>query len=709
MDPISTIVSLVVTAVVNAGVSAATRAISGKQKSVSRPKRQTIATRKAAVDVGGPRAVDSPLSQSADPGGPQIGLFGRRRVGGRVVLSAKSGTSTHLAVVILGAPSIVNAIYINNALIARSGTTVTTAPWTGSTMTIALYQGTQTAVDSVLDAAFAGWTPAMIGTGQTYARITITPGTNTAYDSGVPDFTFDVDGFPVYDPRDPDQLIGTPSTWQASSNPALIAAAYLTHELGRHLPTTSIDWVSVAAAADICDQQVDLASGLTENRYSCSAYWLTNESHESVLERIAAAMAGRVYFLGDKYRVDAGVFADTGVPVITPDDYVGDGLAWADTPPIDQLANGVRGRFASPTNNFELRDFPAYQDAAAVAADGGEYWLDVDFEFVTSAAQAQRLARIAYHKTRRAYAATVDVRFKWFDTCRGDVIRVNDPLAGIDAAFRVEGDDVDPEFGVNFELAYEDAAMWAWTAATDEMPMPAPVSLTSAGGVGVNPDDAGPLQPPGAIFTGSRVAGSQADRWNYNVTATFAASPSARVTQLQFQIGITSSGYWAPETLKTVAVGTGSTSHTFVNILAPQSLDRAFRVRALAANGEVSAWNTLASNQSLDEMRVSPNTSVSTSVAFVLPAAAAMRIQSQGTGSAVLQYFAAAGSRSNQIWIYRNTTNAPGGTLVATNANANGTITETQPAGSTRYYFARVVNTATGQLGPWSNALLVAF
>jgi hypothetical protein len=705
MDPVSLVVSVIVSTLAGQIV----RAVSPKQKRVSEQQRRVLAAQKPVEQ----RVVDSPLSQSADPGGPQIGILGRRRVGGRVVLSAKAGATTHMIILIAGSPTTVNAIYLNNGLIARNvSNNVTTSPWAGSgaTLQIQIYDGSQIVADPTLTAAFPGWTASMVGRNQTYARISITPGTNTAYESDTPDFTFDVSGFRAYDPRNGAHNIADPSTWSVTTNAAIIAANYLISDLGRRLPTTSVDWNSVIAAADVCDELVPLASGLSEMRYACSAYWLTNESHESVIARIELAMAGHVYFLGDKYRVDAGMFDATGAPTITPNDYIGDGLAWADTPPIDQIANGVRGRFASPSNNFELRDFPAYQDSAALAQDGIEHWLDVDFEYVTSFAQAQRLARIAYNKTRFGYAATVDVRFAWFDTCRGDVIVLNDPLAGINTTFRVEGDEVDPDFGIEFDLAHETASFWAWTATTDERAMPDPVSLgvSGAGGVGVDPDVAGALQPPGATFHGvfASVNGGGA---NEAIVATVHLGPSARATHWEFKVP--DSGF--PIDNVNFKVSPNATaSFTLTLFGGNTSTVGNVQVRSVVlATGEVSAWNSLnipTLDQDFDT--TAPDTTAGGTSRWVFPPPRALQIASLGTGSAVLNYFAMTFPRTGSIEIWRNTSNTTvGATLVGTYSNANGSITETQTPGSTFYYFARLVSTSPARNGPWSNPLLVAF
>lgn len=63
----------------------------------------------------------------------------------------------------------------------------------------------------------------------------------------------------VYDPRDPAQDANDPASWAWTDNAALCIADYLrTPKLdgGLGVPVAGIDWATVAAAADICDEIV---------------------------------------------------------------------------------------------------------------------------------------------------------------------------------------------------------------------------------------------------------------------------------------------------------------------------------------------------------------------------------------------------------------------------------------------------------------------
>jgi len=263
------------------------------------------------------------LNTAANTGGPQIGIFGHRRVGGTIIFQGKSGNTTYLVIVIAGSPlSSINGVFVDNALVSFASTiNVNNTPWNGDgfnySMQITLYDGTQVTADSSMMAAFPNWTSQFKGLNCAYAVVAMNPQTLVgtkyagAYGSGMPNFTFDVCGFKCYDPRDGTQTLGTSSTYKYTSNAALINANYLIHQLGANLPTSLVDWTSVTAAANICDQAVTLKSGSTEPRYQCAVAWTTDERHETVLARIGAAHAGSSFLIGQKYFVRS--VASTGL------------------------------------------------------------------------------------------------------------------------------------------------------------------------------------------------------------------------------------------------------------------------------------------------------------------------------------------------------------------------------------------------------------
>lgn len=639
------------------------------------------------------------LSATVDVGAAHPGLFGHRRVGGKIVLSAKGGTKTYLAIEIAGAPVVaINAVYFNNRLVTIDGSDrVTTSPWSKNgfySTRVKLYTGAQTTADPWLVAAFPGWSADHVGKKLTYAVIEFDPSVSpTNFDdvfaSGVPDITFDVSGFACYDPRNGAHNIADPATWTYSANPSIIKANYLIHVLGMGLSTGQVDWTSASAAADIDDQAVTLAGGGTEPRYQCSALWNTDERHEDVLQRMGAtnATGDGVHLVGQKWRVMPSGFA-TASATIGTGGHAGAGLSFSDTPPLSDLVNGVRGKFCSPVHNFEDRDFPAWQDAAAVTADGREAWLDLDLSFVLSHTQAQRLAKIAYMKGRFGFPASLEAKFDYFDTVADDVIALTDNLADFTAAtFRVKSDEVTDEWTIHFDLEYETAAFWDWTAATDEKEFVITDPLLG---------ETGNLQPPGGALV------------DVNATANlialqvkFAASPSGGADTYEVVSGVTVLYSGPSATAQSTTVQTGNGSATLSE----------YKVRAKnSTTGEISIESLINSSIAAGLGQVDGDTEA-TATHYALAPPATPILTKLFSGSAEIKVLPVAGVRALEIEIWTNTVNDTGtasGLLTAANSGVV-TASITGTPGQAKFIWARTKNASGPHYSYFSNPLLVVF
>lgn len=673
-----------VNALVSVGVGLISRAFS--------PRTSTASTAQTAA----PRQIDL-LAQNPSPGDAHPGLFGHRRVGGPIVFTGKSNGKTYIVIEIAGAPvSAINAVYINNApaSIDNSGNVLDTPWYDGSghySLNIKLYDGTQTTVDSVLSAAFPNWTSQFIGKQIAYARIVIDTTGNTsffstAYKSGVPDFTFDVSGFACYDPRDGAQDINTPSTWKYSNNAAIINANYLIHVLGMNLPTSYVDWTSVTAAANICDQTVSLASGGTESRYTASLAWKTTERHEVVLDRIGVAHAGGAYFVGTKYLIRSGAWSASSA-TITTDDYASGNqtvLQFSDTQPLANLCNGVRGNFTSPMHNWEARDYPYYKDAAAISADGANYWLDLNFDAVTSPTQAQRLAKIAYKQARYGFPASVDLKFSKFNITAEDVVTLTDNLAGFSGTtFRVIDDRLDGNFVLHLQLQYEDSTFYDWNAASEEQSFRAVAPVL---GEGANVGDAGfiiydsdasgsTITDTGDFYFPETGNATKIDWTNTHGASNFSGTVTAGATT-----GVNMSNAFGASTSNITAKCTDQNGATSTLTFAP--------------------FNTGAIN----------GKNASNSPVYRLNTPARPWIASSTNGSNTFYLSATAHPRATHIELWENTTNDSGtASLVGTVANTGGSVTLSRTTGTKRWYWARLKNATDSKYSGFSNVQLAVY
>jgi hypothetical protein len=185
------------------------------------------------------------------------------------------------------------------------GTGQITTTWpaypTGNVI-VGYYKGDQTTASGIILGNSNGyWTPQSILSGRTYVALKLTY--NAAVYSGLPEISFVMRGKnDIYDPRT--------KTRGYTNNAALCIADFLAHPLwGYNLPYDdqlpvvgeSIATAELIAAANICDEQVDLALGGSENRYSCDGAWDVSVDRGEVLGNLLTSCGGRLVVLGGQH------------------------------------------------------------------------------------------------------------------------------------------------------------------------------------------------------------------------------------------------------------------------------------------------------------------------------------------------------------------------------------------------------------------------
>lgn len=283
---------------------------------------------------------------------------------------------------------------------------------------------------------------------------------------------FLVKGKKIYDPR-----TGT-TAW--SNNPALIFRDYMKDPLyGFAAQDDELDDALINAAANVCDELVNLKAGGTEKRYTCNGAFTTEADPFEVLKGILASMAGRLSNPAGKVGCVAGAWIAPTVQ-LTDDDFRG-GLRVVARHARRELFNGVRGRYRNPNLNWEEDNYPAVQSATYVAQDGNqELWTQLDLPFVTSATQAQRLAKIYLERHRRPLTLTGNYKLKGYQVQPNTVVEITRSRFGwVNKTFEAtecslladtveeNGEEI-PVLGVDLTLRETDAGVYAWNPATDE-------------------------------------------------------------------------------------------------------------------------------------------------------------------------------------------------------------------------------------------------
>lgn len=276
------------------------------------------------------------------------------------------------------------------------------------------YLGTssQTA-DFILNNAFSEWTSNHRGRGNAYLAIQYDLENTDVYENGKPEVSCIVLGKKCYDPR-LDTLPGanpTSSSYSAyTTNPALCLADYLVSDIGLKEKTTRIDWDSVVAAADICDEDVVVPPAAspsnTQKRYTCNVTLEVAQDDQEVRNNIltlVSSMLGAVDFRGGKWRIHAGA-ADESTFELTETDMLGQISMRTELPP-NQKYNYVRGQFLDRDRNYQPSEYEPRSNSTYETDDGNgtadRRPKEVNFPACDNQYEAQRNAIITLKRSRR--------------------------------------------------------------------------------------------------------------------------------------------------------------------------------------------------------------------------------------------------------------------------------------------------------------------
>lgn len=291
----------------------------------------------------------------------------------------------------------------------------------------------------------------------------VTKAFSVTWEGQSPEFSAIVKGKKLFDPRT------NTTVW--SRNPALAAADYLVNFLG--FPYGSIDEDALIAAADICDEEVDLKDSGTEPRYTADGVFVADQEHRDVLFTLARAMAGAIRYASGVWIIEAGAPKEVTVdtPRFTEADVLG-GYSVSFDRPDRSLPNAVRGNFFDEVD-WQPASFPQYEDAAAVAAEGATNWLDLDLPLTTSHTMAQRIARIELRRARARRQLSIMLDLRGLLARPGSLVTYHAPEIGLEeTVFEVDaftfarnGD----ALVTRLDLVEYDPAIYDWDPETDEL------------------------------------------------------------------------------------------------------------------------------------------------------------------------------------------------------------------------------------------------
>ncbi|MEO0880648.1 MAG: hypothetical protein AAFY22_13165 [Pseudomonadota bacterium] len=224
----------------------------------------------------------------------------------------------------------------------------------------------------------------------------------------------------VYDPRldsTQDGGVGSqraddPSTWTWSDNWALCCTDYWRSEYGpmrdtvvdfagRIMPTSSVDWASVIAAANASDELVPDGKGGQEKRYRLWAYMPDSNNPRSNFDMMVVHGAGWYSEHAGQLKLWAGVYHPPALDAPTIE------VGWETGPVMVERMksllsrfNGLRGEWLDPDQSWRAVAYPEVTDADALARDKDrKRFQPMNLFYSPSVGQAIRVASIAIRRT----------------------------------------------------------------------------------------------------------------------------------------------------------------------------------------------------------------------------------------------------------------------------------------------------------------------
>jgi len=401
-------------------------------------------------------------------------VYGRCRVSGTVVYMSTTGDKNqwlHIVVAIAGHEiEEIEEIYFNDDLVPLVSNTPTGFYNGVARVNKHLGDANQTVDTDLRDETSTltdgKWTDNHRLRGIAYLYVRLTWDTEK-FPSGIPNISAVIKGKKVLDTRT--------STTAYSANPALCLRDYLTDSaVGMGMDATEIDVNAINAAANICDEDVEVkpitVPATYENRYECNGVIATSASPDENIGKLLSAMGGLIAYSGGKIVAYAGGYRIPTV-TLTEKHFVGPLNIQTRTSARDRV-NSVKGVYVSEGNGWQVSDFPTISSTTYVDNDNGiRYYRDVVLPFTTSSSCAQRLAVIELRRAREEITFTARFRLEAMQVRAGDTVMITNAKLGwsskvfevMEWHFATDGNP--PQLYIDMTLRETASSVYSWTVA----------------------------------------------------------------------------------------------------------------------------------------------------------------------------------------------------------------------------------------------------
>ncbi len=619
------------------------------------------------------------LVSGRDPIASRKVIYGTRRVGGTQVFLGTSGAENKFLFMVIALASHevhrIREVYFGEDRVyywdGSSHVKDTDAPQYDAgdqeLFNIEFYDGSddQTASTQLVN-TFDDWTTdhRLLGVAYIMVQLKYSP---DKFPNGIPNITALVDGKEVYDSVN--EVTGH------SDNAAMCILDYLRDdEYGLGVDDSEIDFTSFNEAIALCNEQVALDGGGTEDRYSINGVVDTTASPKQIIEDMLLSMGGKLVYAAGKFKL---IGAEYRTPTVTldEDDIISDITVITKNSARD-FYNGVRGIFSNPDDFYQPTEYPTVESSSYQSIDGLTRYTNLDLPYTTSSATSQRLAKVLLNQSRQELTIQMRCKLSALNITVGDNIYVNNTRLGFtNKVFEVGSVAISPEsdgtLGVDIMAREINESTYDWNATdeqalianaapySDNFVVPAPTNLAVTSSASINED------------------GTAVTTWS----ATWDDSEARNFANYEVQWKTASeTNYHSTYTKETSISGVG-------DVVPGQSYT--LRVRTVSSNGGVSQFDTAT------HVMAGDNTAPDTPTGLTA---------SGGLQSIELDWNANTESDLRGYYVYEHTANQ------FSNATRLGLISADRftrtnlPDSATRYYWVTAVDYSGNESSPSTSA-----
>ncbi len=393
---------------------------------------------------------------------PHDYVYGTVRKGGTITYLESTGESNNFLHIILTlAGHEVNAIgdiYIDDQIATIDGSGYVTSQSWASKIRIVKYTGSQTTAPALLLAESAQIDSTFVGNGLAYLYIRLEYNQDV-FPNGVPLFTAVVQGKKVYDPRT--------TTTAFSANAALCVRDYITDSRG--LGDAAVNNTTFSASANVCDENVTLAVGGTEKRYTMNGVINADQTPNDILQQMMTCCAGTTFWGQGDWQLKVGYYTPP-VKTFTLDDLRGP-ISLQTRQSMSSIFNSVVGTFNDAAQSYITVDYPKLTSATFLAEDNSvDSPIDLALPFTTSSSSAQRISKLTLFRGREQMTLSAEFGMAGFEVQVGDIVAFTNSRYGWTAkefeviGWRFYANQDAGDLRVNLELRETSEAAFDWTA-----------------------------------------------------------------------------------------------------------------------------------------------------------------------------------------------------------------------------------------------------